>query len=39
MKYGTSGFRDKSKEIINISYKIGQAMCNLVVSNNNHLPF
>jgi phosphoacetylglucosamine mutase len=34
MKYGTSGFRDKSKEIINISYKIGQAMCNLVLSNN-----
>jgi len=34
MKYGTSGFRDKAENIINISYKIGEVLGNLSISQN-----
>jgi len=34
MKYGTSGFRDKAENIINISYKIGQAVSYLAITKN-----
>lgn len=34
MKYGTSGFRDDAKKIINISFKIGEIMAHLSKSKN-----
>ncbi len=34
MKYGTSGFRDNAENIINISYKIGQAISYLIITKN-----
>ena len=36
MKYGTSGFRDDAKKIINISFKIGEIMAYLTTSKNEH---
>ena len=34
MKYGTSGFRDEAKKIIDISFKIGEIMAYLTTSKN-----
>ena len=36
MKYGTSGFRDDAKKIINISFKIGVIVAYLTVTENDH---
>ena len=37
MKYGTSGFRDDAKKIIEISFKIGEIIAYLTTSKNEHL--
>ena len=34
MKYGTSGFRDEAKKIIDISFKIGEILAYLTTSKN-----
>ena len=36
MKYGSSGFRDDAKKIINISFKIGVIVAYLTVTENDH---